>query len=133
MLEISSDEEVAFGNMKKDDDGGSVYDKEDHEWLKTLLGEVDGKKGDGGLGDEMLVKDVVPENLEKMSLQTPKPVPEVVTIDSDSDDNGDDDDCVVLDGDPDKPVLVGSGEAVSAGGNDSDDVEIIGEKGEVII
>lgn len=46
-------------------------------------------------------------------------------VDND-DDDGDDDDCVILDGDPDKHVTF-----ENSGGDDSDDLCLVGEKGQV--
>lgn len=44
------------------------------------------------------------------------------------DDDDDDDDCLVLDSDPDKSVVAVSGDKV----DDSDEIEIVGSKGEVL-
>ncbi|KAL7151676.1 hypothetical protein ABFS83_04G047200 [Erythranthe nasuta] len=116
ILEISSDEESDFGCVRKgvDGGGGGEYgDKEDCNWLSKLLDEVGGKNDDDS-DDVVFVSEVLPRNPKKLKLAK--------VVD-------DDDDCVVLDGDPDKQMVVFN--AKEDNNDDSDDLEIVGEKGEV--
>ncbi|EYU46381.1 hypothetical protein MIMGU_mgv1a005871mg [Erythranthe guttata] len=117
VLEISSDEESDFGCVRKGVDGGGgggeYGDKEDCNWLSKLLDEVGGKNDDDS-DDVVFVSEVLPRNPKKLKLAK--------VVD-------DDDDCVVLDGDPDKQMVVFNAKADN--NDDSDDLEIVGEKGEV--
>ncbi|XP_075490042.1 uncharacterized protein LOC142528769 [Primulina tabacum] len=130
ILEISSDEESGFVDVRERDftgDGDGFGDREDHDWLSKLLGEVDGDKDDDS--DEVLwVSEVIP-NPKKPRLQSSKPACEIVC----SGGGGDDDDCVILDREPDQARVVKNGVYNNLGGvdDDSDDLEIVGEKGEV--
>ncbi|KAI3449838.1 hypothetical protein Pfo_006503 [Paulownia fortunei] len=129
VLEISSDEEAGFGDTRKGGGygigGGEFGDREDYDWLSKLLGEVGGNKDDDS-DDVVLVSEVFPKSPKKSRLESLKPSPKVV-----GDECGGDDDCVVLDGDPDKSVVVVRGRADDVDDDDSDDLEIVGEKGEV--
>lgn len=101
MLDISSDEEGLVSDVPKG--SGS----ENYDWIEELFG------GDGlipGDSDEVVVVKEV--NAKSMSNK-------LVT--------DDDDDCVVLDGDPEKSVSAPD-DAVDGG---SDDLLIVGEKGQV--
>lgn len=120
ILEISSDEEAGFGcTTRKGVGGGEFVDKEDCDWLSKLLGEVGGDRVDDS-DDVVFVSEVLPRPRKK------PPAKGVA-------DEGDDDDCVVLDGDPDKPVVMFNGKAATDDrDDDSDDLEIVGEKGEVM-
>ncbi|KAG8370846.1 hypothetical protein BUALT_Bualt13G0025800 [Buddleja alternifolia] len=121
ILEIMSDEEIGFGDIRKGDrcGEGGFGDREDHNWLSEILGEVDRNKNDDS--DEVEIVSEVFADSKKSKFESRKDSAKIV------DDEGDD--CVVLDGDPEKPlVAVGSGRADD---DDSDDLEIIGEKGEV--
>ncbi|KAL6505293.1 hypothetical protein OROGR_025110 [Orobanche gracilis] len=111
ILEISSDEEVGFGDTGKGSGcgagAGEFGDRDDFDWLSELL--VD------NLDDVVLVSETFPNPYKKTRLTA-----NVVGDDED-------DDCVVLDGDPDNPVLAPAIGNIDNGG----DVEIVGEKGEV--
>ncbi|KAK4407285.1 hypothetical protein Sango_0309500 [Sesamum angolense] len=109
ILEISSDEEVDFGDTTESSDfgvGGGEYEDVDYSLLSKLLGDI---------GDS--------ESPQKLRIGPLKLSTKVVADESDDDD----DDCVILDDDPDKPVVMASSMADNAG---DDDLEIVGEKGE---
>lgn len=112
ILEISSDEEVGLGDTGKGSGcgvgAGEFGDRDDFDWLSELL--VD------DLDDVVLVSETSPNPSKK-----PRLADNVVGDD-------DDDDCVVLDGDPDNLVSAPAIGKVDNGG----DVEIVGEKGEVM-
>ncbi|KAL1539623.1 hypothetical protein AAHA92_24082 [Salvia divinorum] len=97
VLDISSDEETAFGG-----------DKEDSDWLSKLLVEVGGNIDDDS-DDVVFVSELFPKTLKRP--------------------DEDDDDCMILDGDPDNPVIPVNDK--TDGDDDSDELEIVGEKGEV--
>ncbi|XP_047981478.1 uncharacterized protein LOC125222735 isoform X2 [Salvia hispanica] len=105
VLDSCSDEEAAFG------------DKEDGDWLSRLLVEAGGNTDDDS-GDVVFVSELFP----KIRSDSVKALAKAVV-----DDEGDDD-CMVLDGDPDNPVVAVNDKA---DGGDSDELEIVGEKGEV--
>ena len=102
VLDISSDEEVGLDRYRGDD----------YEWLSDLLREVDKVTDDSD--DVVVVGEVNPTQKSKFSKSTAK------------EDDDDDDDCVVLDGDPDNAVPT-----VNDSENGSDDLLIVGEKGQV--
>ncbi|XP_047978987.1 uncharacterized protein LOC125220898 [Salvia hispanica] len=104
VLDSCSDEEAAFG------------DKEDGDWLSRLLVEAGGNTDDDS-GDVVFVSELFP----KIRSDSVKALAKAVV-----DDEGDDD-CMVLDGDPDNPVVAVNDKA---DGGDSDELEIVGEKGE---
>ncbi|KAL1546638.1 hypothetical protein AAHA92_23209 [Salvia divinorum] len=112
VLDISSDEETVFGDATKG--FGEFGYKEDGEWLSKLLVEVGGNIGDDS-DDVVFVGELFPNTTKKSRSDS-------VKLDID------DDDCMILDGDPDNPVVVVNNKA---DGDDSDDLEIVGEKGEV--
>ncbi|KAL6564043.1 hypothetical protein OROHE_005283 [Orobanche hederae] len=111
IIEISSDEEVGFGDTGKGSGcgvgAGELGDRDDFDWLSELF--VD------DLDDAVLVSETSPN-----PSKNPRLAANVVGDD-------DDDDCVVLDGDPDNSVSAPAIGKVDNGG----DVEIVGEKGEV--
>ncbi|KAG6437924.1 hypothetical protein SASPL_102855 [Salvia splendens] len=115
VLDISSDEETVFGDVSKG--FGEFGYKEDGEWLSRLLVEVGGNIDDDS-DDVVFVGELFPNATKKSRSDSVK-----VAID-----DGDDDDCMVLDGDPDNPVVAVNHKD---DGDDSDDLEIVGEKGEV--
>ncbi|XP_073151338.1 uncharacterized protein [Henckelia pumila] len=134
ILEISSDEESGFLDIKEGDftgDGGGFGDREDHNWLSKLLGEVDGDKDDDS-DEVLLVSEMIP-NPKKPRLQSWKPAWEIVCGGGDEDD----DDCVILECESDQARVVKNdgvdnlGGGGGGGSGDSDDLEIVGEKGEV--
>ncbi|XP_057473448.1 RPM1 interacting protein 13-like isoform X3 [Actinidia eriantha] len=100
VLDISSDEEGCDG----------------FDWLSELLHEAMGE-GDGS-DDLVLVGEVAmnpKQRLKSSNVDEKRPVNDL------------DDDCVVLDGDPDKPAESEN----NWGGGDSDDLLIVGEKGQI--
>ncbi|XP_051141690.1 uncharacterized protein LOC127258758 isoform X3 [Andrographis paniculata] len=136
ILDISSDEESGFGRGGKgvgcDIGREELTEDEDCYWLARLLGEVDGNKDDES--DEVVVlNEVLPKLSKKARIESA--IPSRIVGDGSNDD--DDDDCVVLDADPDLDLDPANGKVGNDenGGNDegddSDDVEIVGEKGEV--
>lgn len=109
IFDISSDEEPAF------DEPSSGCCDDDHDWLTQLLETVDKQTTDSD--EVMVVGEYIPPKLKlKSNKSSSIPVKEV-----------EDDDCVVLDGDPDKPVDVVSETTAS----DGDDVLVVGEKGQI--
>ncbi|KAL0435534.1 UNVERIFIED_CONTAM: hypothetical protein Sradi_0261300 [Sesamum radiatum] len=131
ILDISSDEEVDFGDSTESDDfgvGGGEYEDVDYSLLSRLLGEINGgNKENDSDSDEVLLpstKVVGDETAPKQLRIELKPSTKVVG------DESDDDDCVVLDDDPDKPVVMASSKA-DDDDDDDDDLKIVGEKGEV--
>ncbi|PSS14061.1 A-agglutinin anchorage subunit like [Actinidia chinensis var. chinensis] len=99
VLDISSDEEVC----------------DDFDWISELLHEAMGE-GDGS--DELVLLGEFAMNpkqrLKSSNIDEKRSVKDL------------DDDCVVLDGDPDKPV-----EIENNTGGDSDDLIVVGEKGQI--
>ncbi|KAF3436074.1 hypothetical protein FNV43_RR23166 [Rhamnella rubrinervis] len=100
VLDISSDEEQDWSGSKCDD----------FDWISELLDDDD-KHADDDSDDVVVVGEVNPKPKSKSSKQTLRDV---------------DDDCVVLDGDPDKPVAV-----VDNASGGSDELLIVGEKGQI--
>lgn len=108
ILDISSDEEVGWGESGVSFDGGDGYGgdgygRDDCDWLTEIFNEVT----------------VVGEVISNPKQMLAKCV--------DDDDDGDEDDCVILDGDPDKHITI-----QNDGGDDSDDLCLISEKGQVL-
>lgn len=101
VLDISSDEEPNWGEPKF----------VDFDLLSELLADID-KQTEDDSDEVVVVSEVNPKRRPKYS-KTMVREP--------------DDDCVVLDGDPDKPV-----KAVIESENGSDEILIVGEKGQVI-
>ncbi|KAH6811430.1 hypothetical protein C2S51_025192 [Perilla frutescens var. frutescens] len=118
ILDISSDEETGFGDPERGGGGGEFGDREDDDWLSKLLVEVGGNIDDDS-DDVVFVSEVFPKSPKKSRPEVLKPLAKVVV-------DEDDDDCVVLDDDPDKALVVVNNKV-----DDSDDLEIVGEKGEV--
>ncbi|CAA3024329.1 Hypothetical predicted protein [Olea europaea subsp. europaea] len=116
ILEISSDDEASFGDASGGGGG------EDHDWLSELLDEVD--RGSDDSDDVVLVDEVVVK--PKKSRLKSSNSSEMVNCNGCYDD--DDDECVILDGDPDKPLAVENGKVDD---EDSDDLLVVGEKGQV--
>ncbi|KZV32955.1 hypothetical protein F511_01466 [Dorcoceras hygrometricum] len=132
ILEISSDEESGFVDGREGDyagDGNGFGDREDHDWLSKLLGEVDGKKEDDS--DEVLLVSEVIVNPKKPRLRPSKQARGIVCNKG----GEDDDDCVILDCESGQAKVVENHGVDNHGGGgdsyDSDDLEIVGEKGEV--
>ncbi|PSR86400.1 ABC transporter H family member protein [Actinidia chinensis var. chinensis] len=108
VFDISSDEE-GWGETR--DGGGCGGD--DYDWISELLEKVHGEPDDSD--DVVLVSEVVPN-------PKPRSKPSSVAKEKELDD----DDCVILDCDPDKPVVIENNDA-----GDSDDLLIVGEKGQL--
>ncbi|KAL0459342.1 UNVERIFIED_CONTAM: hypothetical protein Slati_0561400 [Sesamum latifolium] len=137
ILDISSDEEVDFGDTTDSSDfgvGGGEYEDVDYSLLSKLLGDIGGNKenendsdSDSDSDEVLLVNKVLPKAPKTLRIEPLKPSTKVVG------DESDDDDCVILDDDPDKPVVMASGnaDAAAAAAADDDDLKIVGEKGEV--
>ncbi|KAF4378172.1 hypothetical protein F8388_009029 [Cannabis sativa] len=102
VFDISSDEEEFTLTETKGDD---------FDWLAEYL-EAGDKGSDNDSDDVVVVGETKPKSRSKSSKPTVRDA---------------DEDCVVLDGDPDKKTLVGNDDAVS----DSDELCIVGEKGPV--
>ncbi|XP_015892153.3 RPM1 interacting protein 13 isoform X1 [Ziziphus jujuba] len=100
VFDISSDEEQDRSEPRSDD----------YSWISELLGDVD-EETDEESDEVVVVGEVNPKPRSKSSRQTLKDV---------------DDDCVVLDGDPDKPV-----EAAEDSTGGSDELLIVAEKGQI--
>ena len=100
VLDISSDEEVCDG----------------FDWISELL---HGARGEGDGSDDLVLVGEFAMN-PKQRLMKSSNVDEKRSV------KNLDDDCVVLDGDPDKPA-----EIENNAGGDSDDLLIVGEKGQV--
>lgn len=113
ILDISSDEEVGWGESGVSFDGGDGYGRDDCDWLTEIFNEVKKRADDS---DEVTVVGEVISNPKQMLAKC-----------VDDDDDGDEDDCVILDGDPDKHITI-----QNDGGDDSDDLCLISEKGQVL-
>ncbi|KAI3667976.1 hypothetical protein L6452_43047 [Arctium lappa] len=115
VLEISSDEDVGWN----DHDGSGIADGgDDHNWLSELLDEVNKEKYGDDSDEVVLVSEVsASEKTGKKS----KLKSRVIDLD---------DDCVVLDDDPDKPVEVRNDNRSNVN-DDSDDILVVSEKGQV--
>lgn len=100
-IDISSDEETGL-NDPEDDNA---------DWLSNLIDSAD-NQGDDDSDDVVVISEVNSNSGPKSSKWTVKDV---------------DDDCVVLDGDPDKAVSV-----VDDSGSGSDELIVVGEKGQVL-
>lgn len=126
IVDISSDEDVGWGESGVSFDGGDGYGRDDCDWLTEIFNEVKKRANDSEEvkkraddSDELTVVCEVISNPKQM-------VAKCVDEDED-DDDGDEDDCVILDGDPDKHITI-----QNDGGDDSDDLCLIGEKGQVL-
>ncbi|XP_055813079.1 uncharacterized protein LOC129882695 isoform X2 [Solanum dulcamara] len=110
ILDISSDEEVGFVKSRGGDGGGGKG-SDDYDWITELLGEGgDGRSKDDS-DDVVVVGEVIMNPKQNLKALTNA--------------NDDDDDCVVLEEDPDKPVEVNNDR-----GDDSDDLLVVSEKGQ---
>jgi hypothetical protein len=111
VVEISSDEEDVPMARKPHDD-----------WLGKLLYDE---------ADEINVDDFSDLMVTGELSAPPLPPQKTATSDGCSED---DDDCVVLDGDPDKAMTVGEDKGGGGGGDSSsDELQIVGEKGPVFV
>ncbi|KAL9397837.1 hypothetical protein Peur_012090 [Populus x canadensis] len=117
VFDISSDEEPAIEEPKEFDD--------DCNWLTELLRTVDKEKDDS---DEVVIVGEYNPPKPKSKSKSSNQVADIKFVL-----DGDDDDCVVLGGDPDKPVSavddVCRNETDSS--DDGDDVLVVAEKGQV--
>ncbi|XP_062079544.1 uncharacterized protein LOC133783997 [Humulus lupulus] len=99
VFDISSDEEeFSFTEPKGDD----------YDWLAKFF-ETGDKGSDNDSDDVVVVSETKPKSRSKSSKPTVRDA---------------DDDCVILDSDPDKPI-------VDDAGSDSDELSIVGEKGPI--
>lgn len=105
VFDISSDEESS---------GHSEPKGEDFDWLAKFFDSED-KESDDDSDDVVVVAEVKPKQRSKSS----KPTVRDVDVD---------DECVILDGDPDKP----SGVVDDSASGGEDDLLIVGEKGQVL-
>ena len=108
VFDISSDEE-SWGETRGGGGGG-----DDYGWISELLEKVHREMDDSD--DVVLVSEVVPNPKSRSKSSSAA-----------KEKNLDDDDCVILDCDPDKPVVIENNDA-----GDSDDLLIVGEKGQVL-
>ncbi|XP_009372238.3 uncharacterized protein LOC103961418 [Pyrus x bretschneideri] len=100
---ISSDDELGWTDLDEEDN---------FDWVSDLLESADKVTDDDDDSDDVVViSEVNSKSKKKSSKRTVADV---------------DDDCVVLDGDPDKPVSV-----VEDSGSGSDELLVVGEKGQV--
>ena len=118
VFDISSDEEPAIEEPKEFDD--------DCNWLTELLRTVDKEKDDS---DEVVIVGEYNPPKPKSKSKSSNQVADIKFVL-----DGDDDDCIVLGGDPDKPVSAAAdvcrNETDSS--DDGDDVLVVAEKGQVI-
>ncbi|KAB5569836.1 hypothetical protein DKX38_003629 [Salix brachista] len=116
VFDISSDEELAIEEPKEFDD--------DCNWLTELLRNFDKENDDSD--DVVIVGEYKPPKPKSKSKSSNQMADIKFFLD-------DDDDCVVLSGDPEKPVAAAAdvcrNEADSS--DDGDDVLVVGEKGQV--
>ncbi|KAL3517751.1 hypothetical protein ACH5RR_020340 [Cinchona calisaya] len=129
VLDISSDEDVGWGDSVagcgSDGErgggggGGGSGDRDDVDWISELLDEVHKETDDA---DEVVVVGEVIAAKPKVRVSTSsvKCVNKIADADSD-------DECVVLDGDPDKPVEIENDRRE----DDSDELLVVSEKGQV--
>ncbi|XP_027184012.1 uncharacterized protein LOC113782319 isoform X1 [Coffea eugenioides] len=111
VLDISSDEDVGWGdNMSAAGCGGC---RDDSDWISELLDKVDKETDDS---DEVVV---LGEVIAKPKF---RPKPSVKCVDK-----VDDDDCVVLEADPDAPVAIENDKRE----DDPDELLVVSEKGQV--
>ncbi|KAL7172669.1 hypothetical protein ACSBR2_032197 [Camellia fascicularis] len=104
VFDISSDEECWGERRGGGEDGGVVGGGDDVSWISELLEKFDREEDNSD--DVVVVGEVVlnPKTRSKSS----------------------DDDCVVLDGNPDKPDVIENN-----ADDDSDDLQIVGQKGQI--
>lgn len=100
-IDISSDEES--GRNEKEAEAN-------YDWISELMDSIDNQNDDDS-------DDVVVIGEVNIKPKTKSSKPTVTDVD---------DDCVLLDGDPDKPVSV-----VDDSGSNSDELLVVGEKGQV--
>lgn len=119
VLDASSDEDVGLDEKVVFDDSG----EDDCDWIQELLKEVDRQTSteDSDESDDVvLVSEVVVSPKSKLKNSD--------TGLKDLNDEEDDDDCVVLDGDPDKPEAVENNQLV----DESDELQVVAETGQVL-
>lgn len=97
-------------DISSDDESGRTEDEDGYDWVSELLESVDGNRNDDDSDEVVVIGEV--NNRPKAKSLKPTDV---------------DDDCVVLDGDPDKPVSVVDDDS----GSGSDELLVVGEKGQV--
>jgi len=106
VLEISSDEEEDVKEESKNTD---------FEWIQELLFNSD-DESDGGSDDVVFIHENKAPEVKSKSSTLP------------ANDDVDDDDCVVLEGDPENGVTAVDEEDATEG---SDELVVVGEKGQV--
>lgn len=130
VVDISSDEEDFLIGDPLDPAG----------WTADLF-DVDDNANGEDLDDLMIMSEIsAPPLLQQIAkrddlvvmseLSSPPVLQKKASANADDGCDEDDDDCVVLDGDPDKLVTV-AGEEGSAGDGSSDELQIVAEKGPV--
>ncbi|CAK7349494.1 unnamed protein product [Dovyalis caffra] len=115
VFDISSDDEPAIEDPKEFND--------DCNWLTELLRTVEKEKDDS---DEVVVVAEYNPPKPKSKSKSSNQVADIKFVPDDYDD-----DCVLLDGDPDKSVAADVSES-ETGSDDGDDVLVVGEKGQGI-
>lgn len=133
VVDISSDEEdFLIGDLMGSLDPGG--------WTADLF-DVDDNANGEDLDELMIMSEISappllqqiakPDDLVVMNeLSSPPVLQKKANANADGGCDEDDDDCVVLDGDPDKAVTV-AGEEGSSGDGSSDELRIVAEKGPV--
>ncbi|XP_074348347.1 uncharacterized protein LOC141687089 [Apium graveolens] len=117
-VELSSDEDVGLDEKLGFDDSD-----EDEDWIQELLKEVDRQTNteDSNESDDVVLVSEVVES-PKLKLK----ICDVGLKEVDAEEE-EDDDCVVLDGDPDKPEAVESNLML----DESDELQVVAETGQV--
>ncbi|KAF5482509.1 hypothetical protein F2P56_003071 [Juglans regia] len=110
ILDISSDEETGLSEPQGGGGGGGGGD--DFDWISKLLDGADDKEPGDDSDDVVVLGESINTNRKSKSSKSTM---------------GDtDDDCVILEGDPDNPVVV-----VDDAVGGSDELNIVGEKGQI--
>ncbi|KAL5562027.1 hypothetical protein UlMin_031774 [Ulmus minor] len=113
VLDISSDEESGSEPKRSGQESGFDPKGSDYDWLKDFFDSDDDQTGTDGDSDEVVVVgEYKPKQKSKNSIPAVRDM---------------DDDCVLLEGDPDKPAAAAEDDDTSS----SDEVMVIGEKGQV--
>ncbi|XP_050206539.1 uncharacterized protein LOC126656097 isoform X2 [Mercurialis annua] len=117
IFDISSDEEATSFDEMRSSSGGCGDDDDDHDWLTQLLENFDRERADSSSScdDVVVIGEYIPANKNIKE----KPSKLVKHFD-------DDDDCVILECDPEKSVDV-----VDNCDDDGDDILVVGQKGQI--
>ncbi|XP_071720355.1 uncharacterized protein [Rutidosis leptorrhynchoides] len=116
VLEISSDEDVGWNDYSG---SGTSNGGDDHDWLTGLLDEVNKETKGIDNCDEVEVTSESEKPLKKLKLTFKASLVDL------------DDDCVILDHDPNEPMKDRSDNPVKEVDDDSDDIVVVSEKGQV--